>query len=349
LLVIAALVAVAIPASAQEAASGDLQTEIPLSPQAARVLEQKLPKSVDDLKAIESQVRQVVERVLPATVNIRIGSSQGSGVIVGQEGYVLTAGHVAMKAGLDVILTLPSGKRVKGKTLGINHALDSGMIKISEKGDWPHVELAEADTLAPGDWCVSTGHPGGYQRERTPVVRLGRVLFVNDRVICTDCTLVGGDSGGPLFDMQGRVVGIHSRIGWHTTTNFHVPISTYHSTWDRLAAGEVWGGSRNRLPASIRPFVGVAGPPDGERCVINEVFPGSPAARTGIQVGDVIRSFGGKKVQNFAELAKLVVGKRPGEKVTIELERNDKTVDVELTLGARRGWMPGGPSENESK
>ena len=87
-------------------------------------------------------------------------------------------------------------------------------------------------------WCIAIGHPGGYKLGRTPVVRVGRILDVGKAMIQTDCTLVGGDSGGPLFDMFGRVIGINSRIGPNINYNIHVPVDTYHDTWDKLV---VWG------------------------------------------------------------------------------------------------------------
>ncbi|MCL6480244.1 MAG: trypsin-like peptidase domain-containing protein, partial [Firmicutes bacterium] len=83
-------------------------------------------------------------------------------------------------------------------------------------------------------------------------VRLGRVQWRNENLIRTDCTLVGGDSGGPLFDMHGKVIGIHSRIGPSLATNLHVPVNTYRQTWDRLAQGEVWGGRNSRGAVGTR-------------------------------------------------------------------------------------------------
>ena len=146
------------------------------------------------------------------------------------------------------------GKTRKGKTLGGNGTIDSGLAKITEEGQWPFVEMGVASDMKKGDWCLVTGHPGGFKPGRPPVVRLGRILEINDttaaKYIRTDCTLVGGDSGGPLFDMHGQVVGIHSRIGAAITYNIHVPIDAYTATWDRLSAGEVWGS----------PFLGVGTP-----------------------------------------------------------------------------------------
>src|SRR3954454_13544557 len=102
--------------------------------------------------------------------------------------------------------------------------------------------MGKSSALKKGQWCIATGHPGGYRPGRTPVVRLGRILEANAEALRTDCTLVGGDSGGPLFDMAGRASAIHSRIGGFITATIHVPVDTYRDTWDRLVKAEVWSG-----------------------------------------------------------------------------------------------------------
>jgi hypothetical protein len=182
-----------------------------------------------------------VAKVQPAVVGVSIGPAQGSGVIV-KGGRVLTAGHVSGQPGRTVTLHLADGRKLKGKTLGRNADIDSGLIEITDKGDWPGVEMGKSADLKKGQWVVAIGHPGGYRANRTPVVRLGRVLEVNAGAIVTDCPLVGGDSGGPLFDLDGKIIGIHSRIGGPIMANLHVPVGTYVDTWDRLARGETWGG-----------------------------------------------------------------------------------------------------------
>jgi serine protease Do len=181
------------------------------------------PKDVADLRTIETRIQEVVAKVLPCTLGIRIGRGQGSGVIVSRDGYVITAGHVVGKPGQDVTLFCADGKTVQGKTLGV---------------------YKNADELKPGTWCLATGHPLGYQNDRPPVVRLGRVLRSTDIVIQTDCPLIAGDSGGPLFDLEGKVLGINSRIGGNTKMNFHVPVDVYQDHWDRLVAGETAPRSR---------------------------------------------------------------------------------------------------------
>jgi serine protease Do len=207
-----------------------------------QALNKPVPENADDLRDIEKHVQKVLEKVMPAVVGVRVGFGQGSGVIVNEDGTILTAGHVSGTPNKNAAVVLRDGKLLKGKTLGQNKGIDSGMIKISAEGKYPFLEMGKSSELKPGQWVIAIGHPGGFRPNRTPVVRVGRILFANAFVIRTDCTLVGGDSGGPLFDMQGRVIGIHSRIGGLAITeNLHVPVDTYRQTWDKLAKGESWG------------------------------------------------------------------------------------------------------------
>lgn len=319
-----------------------------------KVLTQRYPKNTADLKVIQKQTQRVIEHVRPAVVSVRVGAAFGSGVIVSPDGLVLTAGHVVGKPGLPVTFIFEDGSTARGKTLGMFREIDSGMMKITDPGPWPYVKTAEENNLKTGEWVVVMSHPGGFDRERTPPVRLGRVLFANDQVISTDCTLVGGDSGGPLFNMHGDVVGINSRIGRRITDNFHVPIGTYHDTWDRLVAGESWGaplgGSEEQ--AEARPLLGAAGDPSEPECKLSQVFPGMPADRAGLKVGDIIRTFNGEEVETFDDLVKKVYSRQPGDTVKLQIARGDETVDVELRLGVAVSPLPGSadmPQDLKSK
>lgn len=235
---------------------------------------------------MQLRVQAVVRKATPAVVAVLVNPGQGSGVVTTADGYVLTAGHVSGKPGRDVVIVFPDGKRVKGKTLGMNPQMDSGLIKLEGSGPWPHVEMGDVTKLRPGDWVVAIGHPGGYRPGRSPVVRVGRVLRIVQQLVQTDCTLVGGDSGGPLFDLEGRVVGIHTRIDRDISQNFHVPINTYRETWEALTEGTI-----------IRlAYLGVRGDESAEQAKILEVDPESPAAKAGLQPNDVILSCDGKKI-----------------------------------------------------
>jgi len=310
--------------------------KVPARDPDAVVPEKSAPENVADLKAIQQQVKAVLKKVVPATVGIRAGGASGSGVIIDKEGHVLTAGHVSGTADRKVDVILPDGKVVKGKTLGANHGIDSGMIQITDKGDWPFVEMGKSSELTKGQWCIATGHPGGFRPGRSPVVRLGRILEVSRSAIRTDCTLVGGDSGGPLFDLEGRVIGIHSRIGGPITANIHVPVDTYRDTWDRLAKAEVWGGGFGFRDVSNSPYMGVEGDPEDKQARITRVVPDSPAEKAGLKVDDVITSFDGKKIEGYAELRPQILKKKVGDKVAVEILRGDKTLTRELVLGKRK-------------
>ena len=300
--------------------------ELPLA------LTRAVPDSIDDLVAIERRVQDVSDRVLPATVGVRIGRAQGSGVIISRDGYVLTAAHVIGGAGREAEMTLPDGRRVTGRTLGLNREIDAGLIKISDAGEWPFVEMGDLGQVEAGDWCLATGHPGGYQDGRPPVLRLGRVILESRRAIQTDCTLVGGDSGGPLFDLRGRVIGINSRIGKSTTWNFHVPISAYTADWDRLVASEDWGGA----PPPGSAFLGLSGDDHPDGCSVTNVPEGLPADEAGIQIGDVILTLDGEPVKGFDGLSSAVRSRNPGDEVEIELRRDGRRMKVKAVL-ARRG------------
>jgi len=299
------------------------------------------PASIEDLKAIEKQTKQVLEKVVPATVGLQIGAAAGSGVIINEEGIILTAGHVSGAADRPVVILMSDGRRLKGKTLGGNNRIDSGMVKITDKGKWSWAEMGDSSKIKPGQWCIAVGHPGGYKSGRSPVVRVGRVLTVSPNLLRTDCTLVGGDSGGPLFDMNGKVIGIHSRIGASIADNVHVPVDTYKETWDRLAKGEVWGGGLSGLFGGGRPrpaskaWLGIAVEPDAKDCRISEVTKDSPAEKAGLKVDDVITKFDGKKVTVFEDLAAVIKDKKVGDKVDVDVKRGMEVMTLKVTLTKR--------------
>ena len=177
--------------------------------------ENAAPTTVEELREIEAHVAKVVAKVMPAVVGVRVGPGQGSAVIVREDGTLLTAGHVSGTPGTKAAVWLfqSKGATKSGKSLGQLKSIDSGMMKITDEGKYAVAEIGKSSDLKPGQWVIAIGHPGGFRPNRAPVVRVGRILVANQFLIRTDCTLVGGDSGGPLFDMQGRVIGIHSRIG----------------------------------------------------------------------------------------------------------------------------------------
>jgi serine protease Do len=297
------------------------------------VFSKEAPESLEDLQAIQDHVRELCKKLILCTVGVRIGPSQGSGVIINKEGHVLTAGHVSGAPDQNVTLILHDGREVKGKTLGHNKDIDSGLIQITDKGPFPFADMGNSGSLKKGQWCMVLGHPAGYKPGRPPVVRLGRVLDHGTLLIRTDCTLLGGDSGGPLFDMQGKVIGINSRINNPLTVNIHVPVNTYRETWDRLAKGETWGGKVS--PKIGAAYMGVELDPDAKDCRIRLVAPGSPADKAGLRAEDIVLMCDGKKVNNMQELAAVIGQKSPGVAVALQVRRGSAAITLKVVLGKR--------------
>jgi serine protease Do len=297
----------------------------------ARLLEGASPTTVDDLKLMQQQVQQLTEKLIACTVGVQVGHAWGSGVIISKDGYVLTAAHVAGQPGREVRFMLSDGRTVKGKSLGLFRTMDAGLMKITDDGEYPSAQMGASDAIREGFWCLATGHPGGYQDDRKPVLRLGRVLVMSRDAITTDCTLVGGDSGGPLFDLQGNVIGINSRIGAKITANMHVPVNTYRDHWDRMVKAEAWGHLDGHAP-----YIGLRGEEDQSQARIASVVPDSPAEKAGIKPGDVILNFNGRQVVDFRSFKDFIGEHQPGDKVQVQVRRGEETKDFEVKL-ARQG------------
>lgn len=309
-------------------------------------------KSVEDLRLLQRQVRKVVEAGRPVTVAVELDDSVGSGVIISGDGLVLTAGHVCAEPNRKVWVRFPDNRRVEGRSLGVNHRLDSGLVRITDKppsaeGDdsdeasaWPFVPLAESDAL-PGDWVVGLGQPNGFVEGRTPPVRLGRVLYTKDDMINTDATLVGGDSGGPLLNLRGEVIGIHSKIGEKLSSNYHVPVAAYRREWDRLLTGRLTGVPDGEDPDDWRPQLGLAVRSMAERVVVTQVFAERAADSAGVQAGDVLLKLDGNRIESPTQLSRLVAQREAFDRLPLLIERAGVEVELEVWLGRASVDYPG--------
>lgn len=315
----------------------------PLADKLPGVFDKKSPESVPDLKAIQDHVAMLVEKVSPAVVSVRVDKSSGSGVIVTKDGYILTAGHVSGKPGQDVTVYFHNGKIAKAKTLGGNHGIDSGLMKIvGDQDDWHCVEMGDSAAMKNGDWCMVVAHPGGFKKGRTPPVRLGRVLDNDTKkaTLTTDCILVGGDSGGPLFDMHGRVIGINSRINNPLTANMHVTVNPFRDDWGKIASSQVFGGKLGgggggKGFGKGGPYLGVFSEQKADGCHITGVTSGSPAEKAGLKDKDVIVKFEGKELTADASLPKLIGAKKAGDTVVLEIRRGEETLSLKVEIGKR--------------
>ncbi len=297
---------------------------------------------VRDLQAlleVEAKVQAVAQKRVPLTVALIAAdaSSSGSGVITSEEGLILTAAHVVQGSEtMDVVF--PDGKTVKGKVLGANYGKDLAMVKIEGEGKWPAAPRGASKTLEVGDWVVATGHAAGFDPARTPPVRFGRVVSKGPgNFFTTDCTLIGGDSGGPIFDLEGNIIGINSNIGQALKVNNHAGVDGFKEDWDKMLNGEQWGKLvLDPLQNEDMPVLGVAIDWSRAGLIVGEVSKGSKATEAGIQPGDVIVSLEGQKIRNLDDLRNELLRKQVGDKVKLAILRDGKAMDKEVEL-VRRG------------
>jgi len=217
----------------------------------------KLPhdETTENLVLVEEALAEVLEQAKRATVFIEIHqlhySSQGSGVIVDPGGLILSAGHVVGAPGTPMTVTFDDGRKLAARSLGVSLISDAGMAQIQSDTSLPHVPLAGPDTGSePDSWCFALGHPGGYDTERGMVLRLGHTVSTNAFTLHSSCEIVGGDSGGPLFDLTGRLIGIHSRVSLDIGQNFHVPTTAFLHQWNLLLSGQILGHGEG-FPAAV--------------------------------------------------------------------------------------------------
>jgi serine protease Do len=190
------------------------------------------PTDIAALRALQARVQAATRKVLPAIVAVRnaeplvddkphIYKQYCSGVIITVDGLVLSQFHVSHRytwngkepvrsrqPGERTTVILSDGREVKAELLGADQTYDLSLVRLLEPGPYACVPLELETAVRLGDWVLKLGHPIGYRRDRPPVVRLGRVLFQESELFVTDCNTTGGDSGGPLIDLDGRFVGM---------------------------------------------------------------------------------------------------------------------------------------------
>lgn len=293
------------------------------------------PANLDELQAMQDHVQKLIQRVLPATVSL----PGASGVLVERDGkpFLLCAAHVTLTADKAINIQLTNGKRLKGTSLGANHRSDVSLVRVDTKGAHPAAEIGKSSELKRGQWVLMLGHPSGRKQGRTAPARLGRVLRVPESgYLVTDCTMQGGDSGGPLFDMQGRVVGINSRISGNLANNMHAPVDALVDEWKELEEGKVTEARRRR--GRSRPSFGV--PLDyGDGCpVFGDVPKDSEAAKAGLEKGDRLFEIDGTEIESRRDVTSILREFRVGDRVQIVVERDGKGIELELPIvqGARR-------------
>ncbi len=273
--------------------------------------------------------------------------STGSGFVIDEEGLILTNAHV-VEAATDVRVTFSDDHTVAATPVGKDADTDLALLRVdveAENLDLKPLELGNSDTVQVGDPTVAIGNPFGLERTLTTgvVSALQRRLtapsgFAIDNVIQTDAALNPGNSGGPLLDANGRVIGINSQIatgsgsasGGSVGIGFAVPVNTAKTVIPQLeSAGHV-----------ERAYLGIQGAaaPDGVR--VQALEPGSPAVVAGLREGDVLERLAGKAVRSMDDVSAILATHAPGDVVEVEVRSGGIARKLEATLADRPAALP---------
>jgi serine protease Do len=271
----------------------------------------------------------------------RPSRGEGSGFIVSQDGFILTNAHVV--DGVDeVTVTLTDKRQFRARVVGTDSRTDVALLKI-EAANLPRVTTGDPDKLKVGEWVLAIGSPFGFENSVTAgiVSAKGRSLPSENYVpfLQTDVAVNPGNSGGPLFNMRGEVVGINSQIysrsGGYQGVSFAIPIDVAMDVAEQLkSSGKV---ARGWLGVVIQEVTGDLAESFGldkpMGALVAEVQDDSPAARAGILASDVILKFDGKAVKASADLPRMVASARPNAKVPVQVWRKGALKEVSITLG----------------
>ncbi|MGV2832560.1 DegQ family serine endoprotease [Pseudomonas shirazensis] len=315
---------------------------------------QKLPDrriaagQMPDLEGLPPMFREFFERNMPQQPRSPRGDRQreaqslGSGFIISSDGYVLTNNHVVADAD-EIIVRLSDRSELQAKLVGTDPRTDVALLKVEGK-DLPIVKLGDSEKLKVGEWVLAIGSPFGFDHSVTKgiVSAKGRTLPNDTYVpfIQTDVAINPGNSGGPLFNMKGEVVGINSQIftrsGGFMGLSFAIPIDVALDVSNQLKKdGKVnrgWlGVVIQEVNKDLAESFGLDKPAGA---LVAQVLEDGPAAKGGLQVGDVILSMNGQPIVMSADLPHLVGSLKDGAKAKLEIIRNGKRQNLDVTVGA---------------
>jgi serine protease Do len=285
----------------------------------------------------------------------REAQSLGSGFIVSADGYIVTNNHVInppdTQAKLEeVSVTTADGTEYPAEVVASDQGSDLAVLKIRRAQPFPFVRFGDARQARVGDWVIAIGNPFGIGTSVTSGIVSAVYRNAGDggsqRYIQTDASINRGNSGGPLFDMHGDVIGINNAIyspsGGSVGIGFAIPADVASPIVDHLIKGEeiVRGYVGVRIQPMNEDLAAALGIPTNRGEFIQSVQPGEPAERAGLKPGDVVLSVGGKDVTRDQSLSYLVANLAPGQRTTLDVLRDGKRMSIPITVGRR-------PSEDE--
>src|SRR6266487_1322999 len=329
------------------------------------------PKQVPSLEALNRERRALVKSVIPSVVAVKtstkvavqrqyeldpfefffrnrrqfrsprdetlVQNSLGSGVIVTNEGHIITNSHVVTDQEgnqVDQIeVQLSDGQTKKARLVGADSEVDLAVLKIDDPNVKP-LKLADSDTVQPGDFVLAIGNPFGFEETVTDGIisskmRPNRSDAFGD-LLQTNAAINPGNSGGPLINLRGEVIGINTAIasttGGSQGIGFAIPSNTVRTALESLLKqGRIIRGYLGIQTRALQPGQSST---DNEGVVVDQIVPGSPAAQAKLQRGDVIRKFNGREVKNINALRSLVAQTELNKNVELEIVRDGKPVNV---------------------
>ena len=309
------------------AQTDDLQTQPVIDSQTA----------IDGLLEKQKKIGELLPKFEAVTVCLEGGGGSGSGVIINKEGLILTAAHVVAKSADEgMTVRFIDGRTQRCKILGIYNPADAAMAQmIGENGPYEFAEIASAGATKLGQTVLATGHPGGYDEQRGIPLRIGHICAFAEASYASDAPLIGGDSGGPSFNMAGQVIGIHSNISGDMSVNNDIKIGVFLEHWDSLLAGEKRGGKLfepEHVPDKLVFGASLIESSDDKPIRVRSVVPNSPADWAGLKAKDIVIAVNETKVESSFKLLKSMLDSEFGESFQLTIRRGAQEIvlDVEL-------------------
>lgn len=268
-------------------------------------------------------------------------SSLGSGFIIDKSGIVVTNNHVV--AGADAVtVQLSDGRELSGRVLGRDDKTDIAVVKIDGRGPFQAVTWGDSNHTRVGDSVFAVGSPFGLGNTVTSGIVSARSREIGagpyDDFLQVDAAINSGNSGGPLFDASGRVIGVNTAIfspsGGNVGIGFAIPAQLARDVAMQIV--EHGSVSRGRIGVALQDFtpeMAAAIGWDGGGALINDVEPNGPAARSGIRAGDAIKSFAGKAIEDSGDLARAVADAKAGSTVPVQVLRDGQAMTLDLRIG----------------
>jgi serine protease Do len=306
-----------------------------------------VPSLPEDLPFREFFRRYFEERLEPQSRQPR--QSLGSGFVIGPDGHVVTNDHVIGDAE-EIQVVFGTSNRVPARLVGRDPATDLAVLKVDPPPGMMVTAWGDSDAAEPGSWAIAIGSPFGLGGTVTVGVISAQSRDIRsgpyDDYLQTDASINRGNSGGPLFNTRGEVIGVNTAIfsptGGNVGIGFAVPSRVARSVTDQLIrTGRVERGHIGVSLQELTPAIAQAlGRPDDRGVLVAGVEPGGPAARAGLRVGDVVTAFAGTPVEGGRDLTRAVAAAKPGTQAPLTVFRDGRTQELTVSVGPRPDEQP---------